>query len=404
MDSDKKKRRRITLGISCTAHAVQDGMTDLLYVLLPILADAFGLNYSQIGLIRSANRGSMAVFEMPSGLLSERFGERSLLALGLIAVGGGYLLLAGAEGFWPVFFCLVIAGFGSAFQHTLASALVSRTFMDGGRRTALGTYNMSGDVGKLLFAGSFTLLIGLGLHWREIVTGLGIVGIFSAAVVIWALGVAKTGGMPKHPTHKDETTSVSALGWGVLDRSGFSALGVIIFLDIVVQGGFLTFLAFLMIEKQVPTHLAAFAVVLTLAGGAFGKFGCGFLAERLGVVRALILVEVLTAVGIMGVYWLPTLHGYFLLPILGIFLQGSSTITYGTIGDLVHVDRQARGFAVVYTIAGAAIVTGPIVFGVIGDQFGLGTVMVMMACVTLAPLPLCLPLGRGLDRQAETPP
>ncbi|GIS88434.1 MAG: hypothetical protein CM1200mP18_11440 [Gammaproteobacteria bacterium] len=41
----------------------------------------------------------------------------------------------------------------------------------------------------------------------------------------------------------------------------------IVFVDIAVQDGFLVFVAFLMIEKNVPASLAAFAVVATLAGG-----------------------------------------------------------------------------------------------------------------------------------------
>ncbi|MEK9670919.1 MAG: MFS transporter [Rhodospirillaceae bacterium] len=394
-------KRRTTLATCCSAHSVQDGMTDLLYVLLPILADAFGLNYSQVGALRAANRSAMAVFEMPSGFLSERMGERALLVFGLVAVGLGYFLLAGAASFETVFACLVLAGLGAAFQHTLSSALVSRVFLDGPRRAALGTYNASGDVGKLTFAGVFTLLLGLGFHWRDMVTGFGVLAILSAVLLFWTLNAANAGGPPEKLLAHKKKDAAGKLGWGILDKPAFTSLGVIIFLDISVQGGFLTFLAFLMIEKQVPTSLAAFAVVLTLLGGAFGKFGCGFLAEKLGVIRSLFVVEFLTAAGILAVYWLPTLPGYFLLPVLGIFLQGSSTVTYGTIGDLFHKDRQARGFAIVYTIAGAAIVAGPIGFGIISDLCGLGTAMIAMAVVTATPIVLCVPLTRGLANLAQ---
>jgi MFS family permease len=129
-------------------------------------------------------------------------------------------------------------------------------------------------------------------------------------------------------------------------------------------------------------------VVLTLAGGIFGKFGCGFLAERIGVRSSLIIVEVLTAAGIVGVLVSPTLLAYCLLPVLGIVLQGSSSITYATVSDLVRADRRSRGFAAIYTIASAASIAGPIMFGIIGDRFGLTPAMLSMAIVVLLPLPL----------------
>ena len=143
-----------------------------------------------------------------------------------------------------------------------------------------------------------------------------------------------------------------------------------------------------MLEKQVPASLAAFAVVLTLAGGIFGKFGCGYLAERIGVRRSLAIVECLSAAGIIAILLSPTLLAYVLLPVLGLALQGSSSITYATVSDLVRPDRRSRGFAVIYTVASAASIAGPIAFGVVGDRFGLASAMVTMALVVLLPVPL----------------
>ena len=188
-------------------------------------------------------------------------------------------------------------------------------------------------------------------------------------------------------------------GWGFRDRTAFTALAIIVFLDIAVQAGFLTFLAFLMIENEVPATLGAFAVVLTLAGGVFGKFVCGLLSMRLGVIRSLVVVECLTALGIVAILYLPTLIGYCLLPVIGMALQGSSSITYGTVADLMNDDRQSRGFGLIYSIANAAAISAPILFGLIADQYGMAPTMLTMACIVLLPLPLCLLLRRALVDQ-----
>ena len=58
---NENKHSRSALAICCGAHTLHDNLTDLLYVLLPLLAQAFGVNYSQDGLIRSANKEALAV-------------------------------------------------------------------------------------------------------------------------------------------------------------------------------------------------------------------------------------------------------------------------------------------------------------------------------------------------------
>ena len=81
---------------------------------------------------------------------------------------------------------------------------------------------------------------------------------------------------------------------------------------------------------------------------------------------------------------------------LGFVLQGSSTITYGTVGDLVDERRHSRGFALIYTVVSGASIVGPISFGLLSDGFGLDAAMLAMAAVVAMPVPLCLLLRRAL--------
>ena len=386
MQTDALRRRRLTLTASCAVHGVQDGLSAALYVILPTLAEVFGLSYAQVGVIRAVKNSAMALFELPSGMLSERLGERTLLVFGWFCAGCGYLALSVAPAVMAVAVSLFVAGFGAAFQHALSSAIIANTFQGAGARTALGTYNSAGDIGKLAFTAFYSLAIGMGIAWQGVVVGFGLTAVLGAAALFFILRRLQAGSRPSSEARAQAAGGI--VGWGIRDRTGFSALSVIVFLDIAVQSGFLTFLAFLMLEKQVPASLAAFAVVLTLAGGIFGKFGCGYLAERIGVRRSLAIVECLSAAGIIAILLSPTLLAYVLLPVLGLALQGSSSITYATVSDLVRPDRRSRGFAVIYTVASAASIAGPIAFGVVGDRFGLASAMLTMALVVLLPVPL----------------
>jgi FSR family fosmidomycin resistance protein-like MFS transporter len=392
--------RGLALAACCGTHALQDGLTSTVNVLLPILAQAFGLSYAQVGIVKASNLSAMGLLEIPAGLLSERLGTRLLLVFGLLTVGIGYLWLALAAGFGAMLFSLALAGVGAAFQHTLASAIIAAAFPGAGRRPALGTYNAAGDIGKLLMSGLFTLLVGFGVGWRGISLGYSAAAITLALLVLVLLLRARIGGRPPRGAGTDGAVP-AALGWGIRNRAAFAGLCAVNFLDSTVQSGFGTFIAFLMIERGVEVGLAGLAVVLTLAGGVVGKFCCGFLARRMGVVPSLALVQTLTVVGIVAVTFAPVGTAYLLLPVLGVFLQGSSSISYGTVTDLFTAERQARGFSLIYTTSNLSSVAATLVLGVISDAFGLEVTMLTMAGLTAATLPVCGLLRRGLSGTAH---
>src|SRR5262245_61151112 len=94
-DSTKNEERRAA-GVACGAHALHDGYTDLIYVLLPVLQAEFRLGYAELGLLRGMFAGTMASLQIPSTLLAERLGTPAVLALGTALAGAGYCL-AGAS-------------------------------------------------------------------------------------------------------------------------------------------------------------------------------------------------------------------------------------------------------------------------------------------------------------------
>src|SRR5688572_24904076 len=129
-----QKNPRRSLASCCAAHTLHDGLSDVTYVLLPLLAQTFGLSLSQVGMIRAAHRTSMAVFQIPAGLFAERFGERNLLAIGTLVSALAFLALGSATGFWMILAALFFTGLGSAVQHPLASTIISHAYPDASRR------------------------------------------------------------------------------------------------------------------------------------------------------------------------------------------------------------------------------------------------------------------------------
>ena len=386
-DKESSRSARSTLGVCGTAHFVHDGLHDSLYILLPLWSQAFGLSLTQVGTLKFAYSGAMAIFQMPAGFLSERFSPRLLLAVGTAFLGLAFFLLGLTGGFVTLLLLLFFAGLGSGPQHPLSSTLVAKAYETGPRRAALGIYNFSGDIGKVTLPAILALVAGA-VGWRMGVFGLGVFGVISAAAILIALTRLRAGSRPKSQTASEKTISPSV--WGILNRRGFAAISAINLLDTGVTFGFLTFLPFLLIEKGAGVEMVGLAIALVFSGGAAGKFLCGFLAERLGIVRTMVLTEIATGAGILVLLFMPLLGALALLPLVGVAMNGTSSVLYATVADFITPERHARGFAFFYTVGMGAGAISPLIFGLVSDAFGVSTTMVILGVLIFLTIPFCL--------------
>ena len=396
-ERNEHRRSRRVLGICCTTHAAHDGLSDTLYVLLPVLAEQYGLSLAQVGLIRGAHRAAMALFQVPVGLLSERVGERILLVGGTALAGAAFILTGLSSGFLALLLTLFLAGLGQSVQHPLCSSILSTAFSADRRRGALGTYNFAGDLGKFTIAGSTSLVLAAGVAWQAPAIGFGAMLVLGAGLLMFALVRTTAGGLPAVPESADIR---KAKGWGITDRGGFVSLCAIGAIDSATRAGVLTFVAFLMLAKGVSEGWALQAIPAVLVGGMVGKLACGYLADRIGVIRTVVITEVATAIGIILVVVLPNVAAFALLPLLGIALNGTSSVLYGTIGDLVESDRQSRAFGLFYTLITVCSVAAPLAYGMLGQWTGIETALTIAACLVLLTLPFALALRPAVARHA----
>src|SRR5437870_6481480 len=397
---DVKTRARAVLATASGTHFVHDGFSDIVYVLLPVWAQEFRLNLAQVGLIRTAYTAAMASFQIPAGLLAERWGERRLLAAGTALTACGFIAAgAWAGGFASLLVLLLIAGLGSGVQHPLSSSLVSKAYETGPRRAALGTYNFSGDLGKVAVPATVAVAATV-IGWRWAAAAYGVIGVVAALAILGML-VRLERGMPE-PTVRSAETHATGSGWGIRDLRGFRALTAIGMIDNATRTGFLTFLPFVLMAKGSSVAGVGTALALLFAGGAVGKFVCGLAAERLGVIRTVVLTEAATTLGILGLIAAPLPVALAILPLMGVALNGTSSVLYGTVADLVTTDRRSRAYGLYYTVTIATSALSPSVYGLIGDVAGVTATLVIVAAVVLVTIPLCLALRASVAEPAAT--
>ena len=382
-----KTRPRAVLLAASTIHFLHDGFSETLYVFLPLWASEFGLSFSQVGLIRTAYTGGMSAFQIPAGFLAERLGERRILALGTAVTALGFVAAGWAGGFLSLLGLLLCAGLGSGVQHPLSSSLVSKAYEEGNRRTALGTYNFSGDIGKAGVAAAIGVLAGL-VGWRAAGATYGVLGVAAALAIVPLLSRLGAGAAEL----REVDAHVGATGWGIRDGRGFSALCAIGMIDNATRTGFLTFMPFILIAKGLGVGGVGLAFALVFAGGATGKFVCGVVADRVGVIRTVVITEAATTALILTVVGAPLPIALAVLIPLGIALNGTSSVLYGTVADLVASERRSRAYGLYYTVSVGASALAPTVWGLVGDAGGVPLALSLVAVVVLTTIPLCLVL------------
>jgi FSR family fosmidomycin resistance protein-like MFS transporter len=378
------QRARATLAASCIMHFLHDGCSDLLYVLFPVWAREFSLSFTQVGLLRTGYSGALALFQVPAGYLADRWGEPRILGAGTFLTAVGFFCIGTAGDFVPLLLFLMIGGLGSSTQHPLSSSLVSRAYEEGRRRAAIGTYNFSGDLGKVTWP-ACAALVTAWAGWRWAAQGIGLV-VLAAAVGIFFLLASLVAG----PTGPQAASSANRAGkgWGIRSARGFSLLSAIHAIDNGSRTVFLTYLPFLLLGKGARMEMMGLALGLTFAGGATGKFVCGHLAERWGIIRTVLVTEAATGLGILLLLTLPVIPALCLLPILGVALNGTSTVLYGTVAELAAPERRSRVYGLFYTIGIGTGALAPPLFGLLSDAAGVPMTLAALAVVILATLPL----------------
>jgi MFS family permease len=381
-------RRFRSLAAASGAHAVHDGLTDLIYVLLPVWQAQFAISYAQVGLLRASYAGTMAGFQLLASRAARRWGRARMLVAGTLLTGAAFLIAGQAGGMAVLLIALLLGGLGASVQHPLASSMVADSHEDGGGvKQALAQYNFAGDVGKTLLPALVGVLLAV-VSWRTSVTLMGLLGLGAAGLLA---SLIPRGSEPAAP-HESTATQPAAQG----SASGLNALLLTGCLDSAVRMGFLTFLPFLLKSKGAGTAGIGVALSLLFIGGAFGKLSCGYLGARIGMMKTVWLTESVTALLIVLAVRLPLAGVMAMLPLLGVVLNGTSSVLYGTVPELAGAGEREKAFALFYTGTIGAGALSPVLFGGLGDVAGVPTAMGALAATVLLTLPLAWRVQQGL--------
>lgn len=183
MSDAAQSGRRSTLYVIASGNGVVFGTRLLIGALVPFILLDLQTTKATVGLALSGMWAVYAIFQFPSGILADKYGERQLLLLGLGGSTLGVVLVALAPSL-PLFaLFLLVLGAGAGLYYPPASVLVTRLYDRHGG--AIGTLAAFGAFAGLVYPTLGGVAVTY-LDWRLV---LGLTSVVTVVVLVALVSV-----------------------------------------------------------------------------------------------------------------------------------------------------------------------------------------------------------------------
>ena len=343
-------------------------------VFLIPLTEHFGWTRANTAGVFSFNYLLFGVGSIFSGKLTERFGPRAVVGVGGALMGAGLILSAAIQNLWQLYLVYgVIIGLGASTTWGPLAATVSRWFI-ARRGLAMGIMSLGISLGIMVLPPlSRSLITRLGWRMSFILLGL-LTGLLVIGASLLLKRDPKEKGLnpylenPRRST--EEKIPVTSLAAGQ-DWSFSEALVTRTFWMIFAANLF-WLIGFYMVSVHLAAYgtdlglspmAAAFAISLIGGGSIFGKVFMGFLSDRIGPQKVLVINMFIQGLSIFGLVASGSATWIYLLAVLFGFAYG------GIAPQLPVLTAQFFGLSSLGSIFGALIFSGA-VGGAIGPLLG----------------------------------
>jgi predicted MFS family arabinose efflux permease len=333
--------------------------------LLPSIQREFGMSFTQLGFFTGLYGLLAMLLSVPAGVSARRFGEKRVLALGLLGVAAGSVLLGEAWSFGSAvaFRGLTIFGYRFAFVSVLiAVALTAPRSLRGRTMGVLGATSALASVVGAPLGG---MLVGE-FGWRLAILGYAAMAALGATA-FWLF---------YRPTADDVASAGEQAAQGAARRSAFLSPVVWMIALIVGLGGFGQFT----VTYFVPSVAAALYGLDAAAAGIIistgyltaivVNLGVGLLIDRFNKLVVLGVVFLLLAVASASLV-IESLLTFRVATaaVIGLGFTAANQL-YGLAGSVMPRHEAGPAMGVVSLGAGLFGYFGPQMLGILRDQTG----------------------------------
>jgi len=377
---------RTVLTVFVGAHLVNDLYATVMPAFLPALADEFGLDYRQLGLLSAAVIVFSGVLQPVIGSTADRHGRRRFfLVLGFVIAAGGFLAMSAAPTFGVAVAVSSLVGLGASTYHPQASSyLVSVNPEHRGRM--LGIHGWGGSFGH--FLAPTVVVIGVAwLGWRPTRALLALPMILTAVVLRTTL---------------DETGPSRGVRLrGVIDRR--LVMVAVAFGTVYLVGrSFVNFFVKMLVDDGWGDTSAGLLLSVILLVGAVAQPIGGAMFDRLGGRRVFELASLGTVV-LVGLFAVSS-GAVSLFAVAGVafFMFSLFPVSLAYASRLVPADQTGAATGVVFGVSGLMTAAAQPIVGSIAEATGdLRTALAWLLPVAVAGLVMSVGLP---DESADPSP
>ena len=345
-------------------------------VTVPLYAHDLGASRFEVGALFSVATIAAALLSLPSGVLVDRFGARTLLGLSLGATALSQIATAFTVSVAPLFLWQIVGGLAAGAQQSAIFSAVTESVSRGRLGRAMGWLTLSMQVG-------FTLgpaIAGLALKWIDLRTDIGVTTVLLIFTIPGALAVSQT------RQHTGQGLALREPLKALARQVAFVPVTIGLISMTLIWG---TFGAFVPIFAREALGLPSFQVGLLLGLQAIFNAGSRPVAGRI-VDRArrrwpIVLVGVIVWSAAMVV--VGHLTG-FLLPAIVIAIGtpfiAAAFVAIGVVfGDLSSASTRGVTMGIYGTVLFLGLSAGPLIFGPIVQGYGYAAGFTVCAVVAV---------------------
>lgn len=363
------------VGLVTVAHGVNEFYSVALPPILPLLVADFNVSYAEAGFLLTVYFLVYSVFQLPSGRLSDRIGQRYLLASGMIVLAAGILVVALAQDFRMLLAGEVIAGIGGSTYHPSGMSLISDIESDVTEGRAMGVHGFGGVAGTALAP---ALIGGLAAvyDWRLALFVAAGVGVVYAAVFLLAFEDAPREAPPESMQTDGGTASLRERALKVVNiplEVWVLVLFIANFAIALEVAALRTFATSYLFERTGTTALSNAVFFVMLVGAGVASLGAGRLADVVSRTWLGFGAMVTSAVVLAATVLVPAnpvaLVAWFFL--LGVVAYAAFPAVNAITSARSESEFSGSLFAVTLTAGSLGGAAGPALVGVLAERIGL---------------------------------
>jgi MFS transporter, FSR family, fosmidomycin resistance protein len=372
-------RPRLTLTLLALSHAVIHAQSALLPLIYPIIIVEFALNPRDIGLFIAVTTAVGGSMQLLYGFLTRWVARPVLLGGGQLVFAGGLLLAGVTQSLGQLLAAISAARIGSSPQHPVGNALLSDLFPPERRGFAISAHISGGNVGTLVVPFLGLALIGA-VGWQATLALFGVPALLTGSLILWRV---REDGAAYRVAAREAGSVRGQLG-EVLGRRD---LRLILGASLVAAGGRgLDIVApFMLLYLRGPLHISegttAILYALLLVGAVVGPLLAGWLSDRFGRRRTLVVYYVVSAFGVLA-FLAAGSNLLLLVPLLlpfGTAVFSESPVLQAFLADRAHGPTRDVAFSVYFTFAFGIGAFWAFVIGNVAASWGYPVAFVVMA-------------------------